>query len=51
MEIIEANNQESLSNDSNLAVYVRRAQKSYGVGKSRANILQSLNMAVKSGTM
>jgi len=35
----------------NSAVYVLNAQKSYGIGKRRSNILQSLNMAVKKGTM
>jgi hypothetical protein len=33
------------------AVYVRNALKSYGFGKRQSNILQSLNMTVKKGTM
>jgi hypothetical protein len=55
MEIITTDFiQESLQVDqdaTNSAVYVRNAQKSYGIGKRRSNILQLLNMTVKKGTM
>ena len=33
------------------AVYVRNAFKNYGFGKRQSNILKSLNMTVKKGTM
>lgn len=33
------------------AVYVRNALKCYGFGKRQSNILKSLNMTVKKGTM
>ncbi len=33
------------------AVYVRNANKSYGVGKRRATVLRNLDMNVKKGTM
>lgn len=33
------------------AIYVRNASKSYGVGKRRAQVLRSLDMNVKKGTM
>ena len=57
MERITTDFQESLNEEmglqdaTNSAVYVRNAQKCYGVGKRRSNILQSLNMTVKKGTM
>jgi len=51
MEITAPDHQESIQSNSDGAVYVQNAQKSYGIGKGRSNILQSLNMAVKQGTM
>ena len=33
------------------AIYVRRAEKSYGVGKRRSMILRGLDMNVKKGVM
>ena len=53
MEIIttESSCQQVNQDATNSAVYVRNAQKSYGIGKRRSNILQSLNMTVKKGTM
>ena len=50
MLVVEPNNQEVVD-AANSAVYVRSAQKSYGIGKRRSNILKSLNMTVKKGTM
>ena len=47
----ESLNEEVEQDATNSAVYVRNAQKSYGIGKRRSNILQSLNMTVKKGTM
>ena len=51
MEIIAGDYQEPIDNATNLAVYVQSALKSYGIGKRRSNILQSLNMAVEKGSM
>ena len=51
MEIIATDHQQSMDSDTELAVFVQNAQKSYGIGNRRSNILQSLNMAVKKGTM
>ena len=47
----ESLNEEVEQDATNSAVYVRNAQKSYGIGKRRSNILQSLKMTVKKGTM
>ena len=47
----ESLNEEVEQDATNSAVYVRNAQKSYGIGKRRSNILQSLNMTMKKGTM
>ena len=47
----ESLNEEVEQDATNSAVYVRNAQKSYGIGKRRSNILQSLNMAVEKGSM
>ena len=33
------------------AVCVQNASKGYGIGKRRSNVLKSLNMIVKNGTM
>ena len=45
----------AIDNEANLnsveAIYVRNANKSYGVGKRRAVVLDNLDMNVKKGSM
>lgn len=45
------NNNFHSNDDAVDAVCVRNASKGYGIGKRRSNVLKSLNMTIKKGTM
>ncbi len=42
---------ETINSASDSGVIVRNANKSYGSGKNKCDVLQNLNMTVKKGTM